>query len=148
MNIQLKDLKIDPRLEIIPAHPDHLAIFWPKIEPWLANALTYGPPLFLPEDIKEKLKSKDFICWLAIIENEIIGFSIVSIVQYPRARVCDIHWTGGVKHLGRAWLKGMLQVIESWAKSSGCTHSAGGGRRGWIEVFGFKEHGVMFIKDL
>lgn len=146
MNIAFK--KIDPALEIIPAHPDHLKVFWPIVEPWLAAALTYGPPFYNTDDIKAKVESKDMICWLAIVGPEIIGFTITSIMQYPRALVCDIHWTGGAKHRGRQWLRGMLDVIEAWAKDAGCTYSGGGGRKGWIDVFGFKDMGVIFIKEL
>lgn len=136
------------QLEIIPAHPDHIRIFWPIIEPWLEQALTYGPRLFDTQDVKHKVADKDMICWLALIENEIVGFSITSIVQYPKARVCDIHWTGGAKHRGREWLVGMLEVIKSWGKQSGCNLVGGGGREGWLEVFGFKKHGVLFVMEI
>lgn len=140
--------KFDSELKIVPAHPDHLKVFWPIILPWLEEALKHSPVLFLPEDIRQRVADKDFICWLALVGTEIIGFSITSIVQYPQAKVCDIHWTGGAKHRGRQWLAGMLEVLKGWAKSNECSMLGGGGREGWIDVFGFKKSGVLFIMEI
>ena len=134
----------EKKVEIVPCHPDHLPVVWPIVEPWLVKALTYGPDLYGPEDIKERIAEKLFVLWIAILDGEIIGFCIVSVVKYPRATVGDVHWTGGAQHKGRLWLGEMFEVLKSWARNSGCTKLGGGGRRGWIEKFGIKEHGVMF----
>lgn len=134
--------------EIIPCHPDHLEVVWPIVEPWLAKALKYGPDLYGTEDVKELVANQSMLLWLAIDEKEIIGFCIVSIVKYPRALIGDIHWSGGAVHKGRYWLDEMFEVLKAWAKHSGCTKLGGGGRRGWIEKYGFKEHGVMFELEL
>lgn len=135
-------------VDCVPCHPDHLPVVWPVIEPWLIKALGYGPDFFGPDDVKALVADKTMILWLAIDENEIIGFCITSIVQYPRARVGDIHWTGGAQHKGRKWLDEMMDVLKIWARHSGCTKLGGGGRRGWINKYGFKEHGVLFEMEL
>lgn len=138
----------EKKAECVPCHPDHLPVVWPIIEPWLKSALTYGPDLYGTDDIRKLVEDQRMILWLAIDENEIIGFCIVSIVQYPRCVVGDIHWTGGAHHKGRKWLHEMFEVLKAWGRASGCTKLGGGGRRGWIEKFGFKEHGVMFELEL
>lgn len=137
-----------PKAEIVPCHPDHLEVVWPVIEPWLERALKFGPDLYASGDIKALVANQMMILWIAIDEKEIIGFCIVSVVKYPRCTVGDIHWTGGAVHKGKAWLDEMFEVLKAWAKHSGCQKLGGGGRRGWIEKYGFKEHGVMFELDL
>lgn len=134
--------------EIIPCHPDHLDYVWPIVVPWLERALVYGPDLFTTDAIREQIKVQNKILWLSIEEAEILGFCIVSLQDYPKARVCEIHWTGGATHKGKLWMKAMLEMLKAWSKHNGCSKLGGGGRRGWLEVFGFKEHGIMFEMEI
>jgi hypothetical protein len=139
---------METQADVVPCHPDHLPVVWPIISPWLERALKYGPDLYGVDDIRAMVQSTSMVLWLAIDANEIIGFSITSIVKYPRCTVADIHWTGGATHKGKFWMDEMLRVLKAWARHSGCQKLGGGGRRGWIEKYGFKEHGVMFEMEL
>lgn len=91
---------------------------------------------------------KRMILWAAIDDGRIIGFAITSMTDYPRAKVADIHWTGGEINASEAWMNEMLRVLKGWAMHYGATKLGGGGRRGWIKKYGFKEVGCMFEMEL
>jgi hypothetical protein len=135
-------------VEIVPVHPDRLDIAWPIVEPWVANALAYGPKLYVPRDIYEYIAKKEMILWIAIQNSRIIGMSITSVHQFPQAKVADIHWTGGDKHKSDVWLDRMMDTLKKWAKHCGADLLAGGGRRGWIKKYGFRETSVNFEMEL
>lgn len=135
-------------VEIIPVHPDKIDVAWPIVEPWVANALKYGPKLYLTEDVYGYLEKQEMILWVAIQSSRVIGMAITSVHQYPRALVADIHWTGGDVNRSEAWMNPMMEVIKGWAKHCKADLLAGGGRRGWIKKYGFKETGVMFEMEL
>lgn len=135
--------------EIIPCHPDHIKEVWPIILPWLKKALSYGPELYTTNSIREMIEKKEMILWLAIKDGkQIIGFAIVSLKQYPLARVCDIHWCGGAVHEGIIWIADMKAELTAWAKRHECSKLGGGGRRGWVRTLGFTECGVMFEMEI
>jgi|694.fasta_scaffold37394_6 hypothetical protein len=135
-------------VEIVPVHPDRLDVAWPIVEPWLANALTYGPKLYETRDIYGYIAKKEMILWIAIQSSRIVGMSITSVHQFPQAMVADIHWTGGDKHKSEVWLDRMMNTLKKWAKHCGADVLAGGGRRGWIKKYGFRETGVNFEMEL
>lgn len=135
-------------VEIIPVHPDRLDTAWVIVEPWVANALKYGPKLYTTDDVYDYVQRKEMILWVAIQDSRIIGMCITSVHQFPQARVADIHWTGGDIHKSDVWLDTMMNTLKAWAKFCGADFLSGGGRRGWIKKYGFKEEGVLFSMEL
>lgn len=137
-------------IEIVPIHPERIADAWPIVEPWLEKAMSYGPKLYTTESIRLKCLDKEMILWggIDVKTVELVGMSITSLQEYPLALVADIHWTGGKPGRGDEYLALMLEVIKQWAIKNGATKMGGGGRRGWIKKFGFREAGVMFEMDL
>jgi len=137
-----------PEVQIYACHPQYLERVWPVIEPWLARALTFGPDLWTTEFIGQQLQNKERILWLATTETEILGFCITTLTTFPKGMVLEINWTGGATHKGRYWMHQMFDVLKAWGLHCGANKLGGGGRRGWLEMFGFKEHGVMFVLEI
>jgi len=136
-------------VEIVPVHPTKLDLAWPTVEPWIQEALKYGPQLYTTDSIKKLLIEKKMFLWVAITDGkDIIGTGITSISDYPLARVLDIHWIGSPKGKGVLWLRQFFKIMKEWAKQNDCTKLGGGGRRGWVKMFGFKEVGVMIEYNL
>lgn len=73
---------------------------------------------------------------------------LTEIITYPRLKNLHYFLAGG----DLDELSQMRPMIESWAKSIGCTRATLAGRRGWAKTFlqdeGYKPQWLVMAKDL
>lgn len=135
-------------VDIVPVHPSKLDVVWPTVEPWLRRAMEHGPGLYEPEDVLEGCRKTEFLLWVAIENERVIGMTVTSLDKYPRRTVANIRWGGGETHEGRKWLHAMVRTLKAWGKHFGADLLGGSGRRGWLRGFGFREAGCLFEDDI
>ena len=121
---------------------------WPIIEPWLEAAMQRGARLYEPDDVREACEHKEMLLWVAIDSDEIIGMTVTSLQKYPRMTIAAIKWGGGRLGRGREWLLPMVATLRQWAEHEGAEILMGGGRKGWLHGFGFRDAGVIFAIDV
>jgi len=103
--------------------------------------------LYEPVDILAHHIKNEMHIWAAVDrETRAIEMVVVAQIQrYPRKAVLGCPYVGGrrLRECGRPFFDELIR----FAKNSGCSRIAGGYRRGWIKVFGFREMPMLW-KDL
>jgi len=116
--------------------------FW-RLRKHIEAALAYSGGTHTIEDIAEGVKANRFQCWDA--PDSVV---ITEIIVYPRLK--DLHYFLAGGNLDE--LKAMRPVIESWAKSHGCTRVSLAGRKGWEKTFlkdeGYSPKWFILTKEL
>jgi len=106
-------------------------------------ALEYSGGTHGIEDIAEGLKKGRFQLWPA--DDSVV---VTEIIVYPRLKNLHFFLAGG----DLDELRLMRPLIESWAKSMGCTRVSLAGRQGWAKTFlrdeGYKPKWFVLSKDL
>ena len=109
---------------------DDLLTHIDAILPKLVIACSYSKGKFKAEDIIEQIKSNQMQMWLAFDRDNLDGFIITQILDYPRTKTLRIFCLMGVGVEGwkkfltviNDWIPFVRQV-EAWGKSLGCTLS-------------------------
>jgi hypothetical protein len=122
-----------------------LVTLWPKIEPHIQRALDVYPGLYEPIDILLYALSGTMVIWVAVTEKDIEAAMVTRIIDHPRKRVCDVPYIAGANMAG--WANQFMEKSEAYARAMGCAAMSGSSRRGWVK-FGYKEMGVMLLKEL
>jgi hypothetical protein len=118
---------------------DFAAQTWPRVEKFIASALSFGHGDYTLEQVKV------LVCmgpWLLIVmvddNNEIHGAATVTFFNYPNARVGYITTIGGRLIANQQVFKELCEIL----KSKGATKIQGMGRpaivRLWNSKFGAK----------
>jgi hypothetical protein len=110
--------------------------------------MRYGPKLYDTADVLAACERKEMILWVAIVNERVIGMTVTSLETYPQMTIMVARWAGGPKGQGRQWIRDMIEELKKWGREWGARLMTGGGRKGWLSGFGFKEHGVLFEMDL
>lgn len=125
----------------IEAH--ELDAFWPLAEPLIEKALVYAPDWTtssILEDLKQGRKQLYLTrpsCDLALV---------TSIEIRPRAKVLAIWACAG--HMPENWEE-ILEGLEQWGRSLGCTAVEAAGRPGWARrLSNYKRRTVIVRKEL
>lgn len=139
---------MEERVEIVPVHPSKVHLVWETVEPWLKRAMEHGPGLYDTGDVVDAIAKAEFILWVAIRGDKVIGMTVTSLDVYPQKKIANIRWGGGEVHAGRDWLTRMVETLKIWGKQYGATTLGGSGRRGWLRGYGFREAGCLFEQDI
>ena len=127
---------------------DYLEMVWPHIEGYLDGAARYSHGRFKVEDIKHGIQTKPQQLWVAYDETDndkVYGAVVTEVVAYPQMLALDTHFTGGIEL--PKWKTSMLEVLQKFAKDSGCKIIESYGRPGWEKVFlddGFKKRFMFY----
>lgn len=137
-----------PIVEIVPVHPDKVNLIWDRVAPWLERSMEHGSRLYSTEDILACIMRTEFVLFVAVRDERLIGMTISSMDDYPQQRVVTVRWAGGEPGEGRDWLHDMIDTLKAWGARSGATLLAGAGRRGWLRGYGFRESGCLFEQGI
>lgn len=98
------------------------------------------------EDIRSDLKAGTKQLWGLQCGPSIVGVVVTRVAQSPRGSVCEIYIACGESHGG---LFLVLDEIERWAKSVGCSRVRLSGRKGWLRVLKqYEQTGIQMEKEL
>jgi len=126
-------------------------MLWPRVRPFIAAALARDPVArYWPEDVLRCLMEAKGRLWISWDDDkhEVEAAGVTELIQHPRARELRI-WLVGGRNL-RRWGRPFAELLEQYARETGCNVISGGLRRGWVRVAGsgWKETGSSFEKVL
>lgn len=124
---------------------EKVADWWDQVQPLLEPALAHASGCYMPSDVLNALLGKDMQLWIAVVDLEVKTFWITEIVQYPRKKVCLVHFCGGRLEDVEAF----KDHIIDWARCIGCHGIQLFGRKGWRKTLpDWKENAVILSKEL
>lgn len=111
---------------------------------------------YIWEDIIDNLNDGTLSLWLAYEVSEggaplRIGGCLVRINQYAKKQVLHVEALFSIHKKGRDWVEGMINLLEEYARDTGCEKIEARGRVGWrkfVDRVGWKETSAFWEKDL
>lgn len=133
-------------MDITPLENNQVDFIWHRVKEYFEGAAEYTYGRFTANDIRTKLKaSPTQQLWIAHEGEDIYGFVITQVSEYPQLKALVMHFTAG-KELVK-WKDKMLKALQEYAKNNGCDIIESFGRGGWGKVFkddGFKSRFVFY----
>lgn len=123
-----------PKLEGIKA--EHLELYWPHVEPWIAEAIKDAGHCWTASDLKQELERELLQLWVIWLDGAMQGCICTHVFESPRGKTCAMPV---VYCSDMEACIDVLSVIEAWAKSIDCVRLQGEGRAGWERVL--RPHG-------
>lgn len=124
-------------MRIVPPH--ELANEWPRVSPWIEEAMAYGQGDENLLDVLLGISRGQYLLWA---DERFAG--VVQICQFPRQRVATVLYAGGD-------LEAMKAAIQTegypWCKSTGIDVLRIWGRKGWERALGMSRKGVIMQLD-
>jgi hypothetical protein len=127
----------------------HLARAWPDLWPLLEPALRRSPdkPAACADVegwLLARLLAHDAQLWAVYAGSKPVAAIVTEVQDGEGQRRCLLWLIGGSR--ARDWADDLLALVESWARSLGCTALWGSGRRGWARIV--EPLGFLRITDL
>ena len=120
-------------MTITPFNNADIDLIWHRIKDYVQGAADYTYGRFTANDIRSRCKSQNQQLWIAHNGEEVYGFVITQMSDYPQLRALIMHFTGG-KELP-LWKDDMLKALQEFARNNGCDIIESYGRGGWAKVF-------------
>lgn len=120
---------------------------WPMAEPEIARAL-HTEAIDTIDVFTDIMQGKRAL-WMAIVDGNIIGYTVTSIQQYPLMRVMTIDFLAG--HNVDEWLDEGAEVLNAYAFDCGCAKMEFRGRVGWkprVQKYGWEPKSINFERDI
>lgn len=129
------------KVALLPA--EHIFNWWPKLRGFVSRAVEYSHGRYEPEDLLEGALDGKFSVWVAYVPDggEIKGVVVTAVIEYPRKRCLDMTFMGGDD--GFDWKEPMLEALQGWAKTNGCSALEASGRTALAKVF--KDDGYRLL---
>lgn len=114
---------------------------WSLAYPHVEKAAEYTFGRYEPEDILEFVRGGQAHLWVALKDETITGVTITRFWQYPRKKCLDMVFIGGDE--GFSWKDPMIDMLQRWARDSGCDVIESSGRPGFARAF--KDDGYKLL---
>ena len=135
------------RLEGIRA--EHLDLYWPHVAGFIQSAIVDYASTWELADVRRELDNEQLQLWVIWDHEKIIGASATEIISTVRGKTCAIPIVG-CDDMGVA-IGAVLETVEAWAKSIGCSRLQGVGRKGWeraLKPMGWKNYAIQIEKAI
>ena len=126
-------------IEITVVPNNEVDQIWERIKVFAEGCAKFTYGRFTANDIRTGIRKGNQTLWIAHEDEEVLGFVVTELQDYPQLRSCIMHFTGGVK-LAK-WKPLMLERIQKYCRMNGADIIESYGREGWAKVFekdGFK----------
>ena len=124
--------------------PERLPELWPKVAPFIKDALAFNPGDLGLADIAELVMRGRMQLWVL---GNVRAACVTELVVYPRRKVCRlVTFAGDLKRARR-----LEEQMAAWATSQGATQLEIIGRRGWartLKAAGWREVATIVRKDI
>lgn len=125
---------------------ENFEIEYPRVRPWLLNALDYSTNPDTERELLEGLFSRKYTLWVS--DN---AACVVELAKIDHQLVCFVYLIGGeygaaIKEI----LSGGQEAVEEWAKSQGCKGFYASARPEWERVlsrYDFKAQSINYYKE-
>ncbi|MEP1206587.1 MAG: hypothetical protein ABJM29_06455 [Rhizobiaceae bacterium] len=139
--------KSDLYISIVPR--DKIANVWPKVEPFLIEAMGTVPRQTDLVTLRGQAERGEAQIWIVAEQDQALGAFTTKIYKSNRGQICSVEWLGGNKLL--SWIDIMAEIVEKFARKHKCVQVEGYGRMAWLRVL--KKHGyemqtITFAKKL
>lgn len=134
---------------IIPIFPDLLDAVWDDVVSLMEPSVKRSRGKFDISDVRDGIDKGVLVLWAVMDANKPVAFYTTRIVEYPRCRAMAMDWVGG-KNI-RSWMHKALDQMEEHARSNGCQHLEGFGRKGWGRLLrhrGWEPEYIAYRMDL
>lgn len=112
---------------------DRVGEVWPKVAPWLQQALDRGAGEYALEDLEDYVRHGFAELFIAADPQGLMAAAVAQIQDYPRTSLVGLLAAGGRQMAG---VSAMWPVVRAYAKERGCSGVRFYGRRGWARVGG------------
>ena len=144
MNAAVEDMQTF--VSLVP--PIHIESAWPSLEEYLLPAVERSNGRWTMEALKIWALQNEKQVWIVFDDSKTIHcVAVTQNVVYPASRMLSIEFLGGAG-LDK-WAFKLLDVLNSWAKDSGCNGIEATARLGfwkWLEKDGFDKAYTVFEK--
>lgn len=123
-----------------------VAIVWPFVERFMADACGYSDDDLEPEQLLAQLVAGERMLWVAHDGTEVLMGLVTDVYETANRRICLILTAGGHPRVPWDWIAG---VIEQFAAERGCHKVRIVGRKGWMaKLPTYRATCVVLSKDL
>jgi hypothetical protein len=133
-------------VSLIP--PAHIESAWPSVEEYLLPAVERSNGRWTMEALKQWALHNEKQVWIVFDDDKTIHcVAVTQNVIYPASRMLSIEFLGGTGL--NQWAFKLLDVLNNWAKDSGCNGIEATARIGfwkWLEKDGFDKAYTVFEK--
>jgi hypothetical protein len=133
-------------VSLIP--PAHIESAWPSVEEYLLPAVERSNGRWTMEALKQWALQNEKQVWIVFDDDKTIHcVAVTQNVIYPASRMLSIEFLGGTGL--NQWAFKLLDVLNNWAKDSGCNGIEATARIGfwkWLEKDGFDKAYTVFEK--
>lgn len=120
-------------MQVTLLHNTDVDLVWHRIKEYVEGAAEYTYGRFTAQDIRTRARESDQQVWIAHDGDEVYGFVITQVSDYPQLKSLVMHFTGGKDLM--EWKGIMLQRLQEFAAVCGCDIIESFGRGGWGKVF-------------
>lgn len=128
--------------------PAHIESAWPSLAPLLEPAVERSNDRWTMDHLFEWALRNEKQIWIVFDDKNIIHcVAVTQNVFYPSSKMLSIEFLGG-SGLDK-WAFKLLDVLNNWAKDSGCNGIEATARIGfwkWLEKDGFEKAYTVFEK--
>ena len=120
--------------------------WWPRVDHWIVDALSYSSGLLSLEDVKSAVRDRNFQLW--VVEGP-KAVCITEIRVWPQGKCLTVILLGGENMA--EWISELDEVLVRFAKSNECKVMDCHGRKGWgmkLKSLGFSESLVTYFKEV
>lgn len=124
---------------------EYIDTCWSKISAFLDKAAHYTYGRYTVDDIYDSITDYGYHLWVAYEGEEFKGAVVTNFMTYPKRKVLCMSFCGG-KDLVK-WKNPMLEILQRFARETGCDGIEAAARPGWAKVFqadGYKTNWVTF----
>ena len=110
---------------------------WRLVQGWIARALAECAAIETLADVKGSIQDRRRQLWLVDCHGMTTGVVVTETYATARGETCGVPYAAG--HAMAIVIDAVLETIEAWARSEGCTRVEAIGRPGWTRTL--KSHG-------
>lgn len=136
-------------LKTLWINPDHIEYIWSDVEPLISKALHHSAGEISSTDILDKLLNKQMILLIGVEGTEILMALVAGIEEYPRKKTLRIiTWGTKSGHDYESWMPMFPSVVETFAKSKGCSSIEAWARKGLAKKLNWDHEYTIVVKNI
>lgn len=119
---------------------------WPVLEPFVERMLRkVREHRWDAADIREMIAERELQVWLKIKDKQVVGVILTQILNFPRARECNVFMTSG--ELLEDWSESQ-DILLAWAAEQGCHYISALARKGVAKTVGWDERTIYIARAI
>lgn len=122
----------------------HVDECWPWASEYLGRALKHSPIPMTIDDIREKIRKKEYALWTVLNEdqnNRPVAVYTTRIGQGDKERTLYVDWLGGEIWTMNSWIDCVSNSLREYGRTTGCDAADLRGRIGWSRIL--KSRGLV-----